>query len=428
MDFILQQWSNLQDLSKSNPVIAGAISLWGLGVLTFLCRNIPTNIFLLLKREFTTTLTMNNSQIGTNCESFANFLIWFEKNKWSKWSRSLSLNGRYYTESKGENGTVTGIGNGSHFFMYKGRPFVMTRTRLQNTSGTFAVIYEIEITGLTRNRKIILDMISEFVYDPPSNKLSICSYRDGWVKVSDVNHRSLSTVIIDSKIKQSIINNITRFKQSRQWYLDRGLSYKLIFVLHGEPGSGKSSFIKALASHFGSGISLLSLEDIKGSHLSSALSDNPRGNFILIEDFDSAKATKARKPKKKINRQNIDDIIGLKNNEQPIIDVNVGSTVSLSFILNELNGVVSLDDTIIFMTTNVLEDIDPAILRPGRVDHVYELGKLRHKEVCEYINLMFPGSTFDSEHFEDIMGCDLQKLYFEHRDSLKDFVASIPKK
>jgi chaperone BCS1 len=196
-------------------------------------------------------------------------------------------------------------------------------------------------------------------------------------------------------------------------------------VLHGAPGSGKSSFIKALAGYFKTGIGIINLQAMNDNNLDVALSTSPEGNFILIEDFDSTKSTKSRTG---IDKKDIKRPVVMSNTEPPVIDVS-DKTLTLSSILNALDGVVSLDGTIIFMTTNVLENIDSAILRPGRVDHIYELGKLQHKEVCEYIALMFTSNTINSDvTFEDIMGCDLQKLYFEHRNSFDDFVAVIPKK
>jgi chaperone BCS1 len=425
MDFILHQWNLLQELGKSNPMVAGAISLWGLGVITFLCRNIPTNIFMLIKRECTTSLSFDNSQIGTNSETFANFLIWFEKNKWARWTRTLALNGRYYSEAKGETGTVAGIGNGTHFFVYKNRLFFLTRSQMTGSGAFNNVMYSINIVGLTRDRNIILSMINEFVYDPPNDKLGIYKYDKDWDRVADINHRHLDTVIIDSSIKNKIIKDIEIFKKSRQWYIDRGLSYKLVFVLHGAPGSGKSSFIKALASYFKAGIGLLSFQDIKDNNLDRALSTSSSNNFVLIEDFDSTKSTKSRIKEGRVGSKNLSDT---RNTDTPVIEVS-DRTLTLSGILNALDGVVSLDGTIIFMTTNVLNDIDPAILRAGRVDHIYELGKLRDKEVREYVELMFPNEFRSTTIvFSDIMGCDLQKLYLEHRDNCQDFVKSIPKK
>jgi chaperone BCS1 len=380
---------------------------------------------MLVKRECTTSLSFDNSQIGTNSETFANFLIWFEKNKWAKWTRTLALNGRYYSEAKGETGTVAGIGNGTHFFIYKSRFFFLTRSQMTGSGSFNNVMYSINITGLTRDRGIILSMISEFVYDPPKDKLGIYKYDKEWDRVADVNHRRLETVIIDSKIKNKIVRDIEIFKTSRQWYIDRGLSYKLVIVLHGAPGSGKSSFIKALAGHFKTGIGIINLQAMNDNNLDVALSTSPEGNFILIEDFDSTKSTKSRIG---INKKNPKHQVEPISSGPPVIDVS-DKTLTLSSILNALDGVVSLDGTIIFMTTNVLENIDSAILRPGRVDHIYELGKLQHKEVCEYITLMFTSNTINSDvAFEDIMGCDLQKLYFEYRNSFDDFVAAIPKK
>lgn len=44
------------------------------------------------------------------------------------------------------------------------------------------------------------------------------------------------------------------------------------------------------------------------------------------------------------------------------------SSVTFSGFLNALDGVASGEERIIFMTTNHLEKLDPALIRPGRVD------------------------------------------------------------
>jgi mitochondrial chaperone BCS1 len=59
--------------------------------------------------------------------------------------------------------------------------------------------------------------------------------------------RPLSSVILDEGIAEEIKNDFVQFKLSRQWYVDRGIPYRRGYLLHGPPGSGKTSFITALA-------------------------------------------------------------------------------------------------------------------------------------------------------------------------------------
>jgi hypothetical protein len=102
--------------------------------------------------------------------------------------------------------------------------------------------------------------------------------------------------------------------------------------------------------------------------------------------------------------------------------------LTLSGILNALDGIASLHGTLIFLSTNTLDAIDPALLRKGRVDHTYEIKRLTHVEVLDYIELMYPGRSAEpTECFSDILGCDLQALYFEHHDNFDQFIAAIPK-
>lgn len=435
MDFLLQQWTHLQELGKSNPMIAGAISLWGLGVVTWVCRNIPTKIYRFMKGQLTTTLSFTNNQQGTNSETFSSFLMWFEKSKWVRFSRSISLNGNHYGHFNNDEklGTVVGIGDGNHFFFYKGRPFWMTRTRMTQGGSMYQVTYEIVITTIGRNRQVLMDLIEEFIYKPPAGKLGIYRFENKeWLRSTDIVPRRLETVIINRSVRDKLVADIQRFKESRQWYIDRGLSYKLVIVLHGLPGSGKSSLIKALASHFNAGLALINLAYMSDSLFETALTSSKKNNFVLIEDFDSAKSTAGRNAL--VNRMENPAPAPQDNSLDAVpggatIKFEDMAALTLSGMLNALDGVVSLDGTVIFMTTNVLETIDPALVRPGRVDHIYELGALGHQEVLEYIELMFPGEYRPEEGvvFQDIMGCVLQQLYFEHRTSIRDFVASIPK-
>lgn len=403
--------------AKANPVVAGVISLWGAGVVTFLFRHMPAKVWNGIKSQFVTELYINNSQIGSNFSNYISFLKWFENSKWSKYSRSLSINGCYkYNGSSEDNGIEVGVGDGSHFFMYKGRFCWMRRYKVENTMSYSSIYYEIKLTVLGRNRQLMLDMIKEFAYKPHANRVGIYNYRaDEWALLTDVDSRSLNSVIMAQDVKTSIVETIESFHKAESWYKERGIPYKKVFLFHGIPGSGKTSLIRALATHFNTNIYRLNLTTMSDKSLEEALALVPAKSFILIEDFDSSKST--------VSRDNVDIITTKTNGEES------KSLLTLSGILNALDGIVALDDKIIFMTTNVLQSIDRALIRKGRVDNLIEFKALKDKEVREYIELMFPGTEVNKDIvFEDIVGCDLQDLYMQHPDQPLVFINSIPQK
>lgn len=118
-------------------------------------------------------------------------------------------------------------------------------------------------------------------------------------------------------------------------------------MLYGPPGSGKTSFIQALAGELGYNICLLNLAErgLTDDKLNHLLGLVPDRSIILLEDVDSAFSRRV---------QTTED--GFK------------SSVTFSGLLNALDGVASSEERIIFMTTNHYERLDPALIRPGRVD------------------------------------------------------------
>lgn len=445
MDSLIQTFQEFNTYAKSNPIIAGAVSLWGLGILTWVCRGVPVAVYGFLRRQLTTTLSFTNVGIGTNLETFANFMRWFEKNKWIRYSRSMSLNGVYYGES--EDGTVVGMGPGNHFFLYRGRPMWLNRTMLANNNTFSNITYELTITTLGRSRQILLDLVEEFKYRPPRSKIGIYTLDNGWVRMADIPKRPLNTVIVDPEIKKEIVGLITDFRASRQWFEDRGLPYKKTFVLHGIHGTGKTSLIKALASHFQMNICIINLGMMSDSSFEKALTTAPTNAIIIIEDFDSSPATRARRALVEKERRDkrsksdqsanlyhtagADDTLAEAPSEaetsmERLMD-SMPTFLTLSGILNALDGIVSLDGKLIFMTTNLYDTMDPALTRKGRIDHCYELKALQSPEVWEYITLMFPNTVRNEDlSFHPILGCDLQDLYFQHKNDAQSFIEAIP--
>lgn len=434
MDTLIHLFQQFNAYAKVNPLVAGAMSLWGLGVVTWVCRGVPRAVWSLCKRQFTTSLSFTSDTAGTSAETFAAFMRWFQQSRWARWSRSLSIlpgagrteYGRYDEPLNDGGGTVIGVGEGSHFFLYRGWPFWLRHSRIKEGGNQNRITYEVKLTGLGRSRQRVLDLIEEFRYRPSPRRTGVYRWdRNDWTRACDVLKRPLSTVVIDPAIKGELLGNLQRWMDSREWYEQRGLPYKLTCILRGLPGTGKTSLIKALAGHFDMNVCLLNLASMTDATFEQALSDAPDRSFLVIEDFDSTSATKARRALK-AKEANATNAAASAGDESMAELFNMGLT--LSGILNALDGLLSLDGKIVFLTTNVYEVLDPALVRKGRVDYTYEIGRLTDPEVREYVRLMFPGDdTSMPARFADILGCDLQGLYFAHRDSASDLIAAIPK-
>lgn len=416
---------------KTNPAMATLMSMYGLALVTMAFRSVPMRIFNFLRRQFTTTLMFNNSTIGTSADSFNGFLRWFENSRWSKWSRSLSLNGSYTERCEGkEHGTVVGIGDGSHFFFYRGRPVWMYRRRLEQTGNSYQVNYEISLTMLGRRRDLILAMIDEFRYRPDPSDISIYTYgTDGWVRMGNVSRRRIETVITGNGVKEELVQAIDRFRTNREWYFERGVAYKLTIMLTGVPGTGKTSLIKALASHYNMNIAILNLSEMDDNSLKKALANAPENTIIAMEDFDSCEAVWARS-----HVMTMPSLIPKPSETTGDAPEKSGATalfkqLTLSGVLQALDGLVPLDNRLLFLTTNNPGILDPAVTRRGRVNRIFEVTPLADADVRAYSKLKFPEYEIAQAPvpFAPIAGCDLEALWYDHHDSPESFVAAIPK-
>ncbi|KAK1654592.1 P-loop containing nucleoside triphosphate hydrolase protein, partial [Colletotrichum phormii] len=135
--------------------------------------------------------------------------------------------------------------------------------------------------------------------------------------------------------------------------------------LYGRPGTGKSSFSMSIAGCFGLNIYVVSLAGIDDMRLSALFADLPQRCVVLLEDVDAVGTAGAR------DADNGESDLGS--------DASRGSskphgTLSLSGLLNVLDGVASQDGRVLIMTTNHIEHLDDALIRPGRVDKKIEFG------------------------------------------------------
>lgn len=133
----------------------------------------------------------------------------------------------------------------------------------------------------------------------------------------------------------------------------------------GPPGTGKTSLTAALAGVFGLDIYVLSLLDpyCNEDSLVRLFSSVPSRCIVLLEDVDAAGLKRADDPRMK--KKPLEEGTEEKSTSLPAKPV---TAISLSGLLNAIDGVSSSEGRILVMTTNKPKDLDQALTRPGRVD------------------------------------------------------------
>jgi len=169
--------------------------------------------------------------------------------------------------------------------------------------------------------------------------------------------RPLSTVNLANGIEQDILRDIERYihPSTHLFYARRGIPYRRGFLFYGPPGTGKTSFSLALAGHFRIDLYMISLasKNLDDDTLTYLFNELPPKCIVLLEDIDSAGIDR--------EAQNLDTDSERERRRKKHI-------LSLSGLLNTIDGAASQEGRILIMTTNVPETLDAALIRHGRID------------------------------------------------------------
>uniref|UniRef100_A0A8R1HKQ3 Mitochondrial chaperone BCS1 n=1 Tax=Caenorhabditis japonica TaxID=281687 RepID=A0A8R1HKQ3_CAEJA len=347
--------SKLYENLNSNPYFNAGAGLAGIGIaMGFLRRTAQiSNTF--LRRRFMITLQVNNEDAAYP------WLLDFINKRSATQTRNLSANTTVHQAESGKTELSISFlpGHGTHFFVHDYRWIKVERQREKQViqkDGIRTPFETVTLTTLGSDVKFFKRMLETSAKEAIDNaETGLVIYQavgPQWIRFGvPRKKRDIDTVVLDGNVCEQLLKDFQEFIGSATWYADRGVPYRRGYLFYGPPGTGKSSFISALASHFGYSVCLLSLSErtLDDDRLNHLLNTAPPNSVVILEDIDAAFVSR-------------EDPMANHPAYQGL------SRVTFSGLLNALDGVACAEERITFMTTNYVERLDPALIRPGRVD------------------------------------------------------------
>lgn len=473
IDALLSAYTDFLALTKDNPFIASIIGLYVAGVTTWFLKDVPTKVSLFIRNELFTTLVIaeRGETYGHMFDEkiqFMNFNSWVIKHSDNNLSRSLGIN-----QHKGIWEIVPGIG--LNFFIFKKRIFWYRKMEVQGSGqSNTGTKLQVNITTYGRNKKIFEEMFNEFkiLHECEiDNDLYIRQIDgNGWNEIQQIPKKDLDVVFMNDHTRKELVETFEIFAEQLERCQRVQTPHRISILLEGPTGTGKTTIIKALANYLNKHIYMMDPADLLQSNLPRHLANWGHSGIIVVEDIDSLSSIKSRG--NHINKDMVEDRITTKNGAvlQPLrlkgndpkrkktnhpendldeescpdpirpnhdqeikIDFDINEYFGgISKVLNNLDGIVEYNGSIIIMTTNSVGLIDKAMLRPGRIDKIIHVGWLSKETIVENTLSLFNLQPTEENYaylnkrieVNSLSGANLSNIY-KFTDNLEGFIDKI---
>ncbi len=380
LEFIKHFWKGTDPFASSGVLLMLA---GGAGVSL---RTLPAFLWEKLVQQATMTVTVKDDDAA-----FAWVKEWFLEQEFLKRIRRVDLD----TTLRGTEMALLPA-PGIHLFWRQGRPFWVWIHRTDETKGRAQRrIESLTFQTIGRRQSALRDFVAEIVAcHRRRERTSSCLYLydDYWTNVQAYCPRLLESIVLNLGEKEQLLADLQQFRAARRRYRQLGVPYHRGYLLYGPPGTGKTSLVSGLAAHFGMSIYALNLTEMNDRTLKSAMNEVPENSVILFEDIDCMRAGHRRGEAK-----------------APVVHGEAGDGsredrfgVTLSGLLNVLDGFHAPENVVYVMTTNDAEALDPALLRPGRIDYKLHMGPAGETQKIDLYLRFFPGATLaEATHFAE---------------------------
>jgi chaperone BCS1 len=367
-------------LTGRNEFASGGLLLMIIGGISVWMRAIPKRVWDWIVGQTSMVITVKDDDAA-----FGWVKEWFLDQSFLKRTRRVDL------DTTVRNERIAMIpAPGKHWFWYSGRPFEVWFSRTENTHERGGRRLEsLTFRTLGRNRAFVARFVEDVVrchLRRQGVQSYLYVYDDGWGYVEGYAPRGLASVILQPGEKEHLLGDVAQFRRSKQRYEVLGVPYHRGYLFHGLPGAGKTSLVSALAAHFGMSIYVINLGEFNDRSLMGAVNQVPTNSVLLFEDIDCMRGSQSR--------ERVDPGSGRSATATPGMKENASTNgVTLSGLLNVLDGFHAPSGVLFVMTTNHVAKLDPALLRPGRVDYKLFLGKASDQQKAELYRRFFSDAS-----------------------------------
>lgn len=354
---------------------------------------------------------------------------------------------------------------GVDHFWFRGRRFTMTRGNRSTEPDTYGRLESgykgkeaitlscWSLTGAQPLKALLAHIKEEIRYKDEMQTTVYQAKHGSWDTGTRRPQRNINSVTLPKSVKDDLIKDIRRYLDpaTEMWYGNRGIPYRRGYLFWGPPGTGKTSFATAIAGEFGLDIFMISMAsgNLDERMLESLFRLTPKRCVLLLEDIDSAgikredmnadkkskleqKAKVRANPKfwptsslchplssfRNDNGEECDDWCDDNDNEDSSPS---SGGISLSGLLNVIDGVTSKEGRILIMTSNEPDTLDEALIRPGRIDRPIFFGYCNRKVMAEIFTRMYTKTEDELGESEKATNTDPQI-----KEMAKTFAERIP--
>jgi mitochondrial chaperone BCS1 len=406
-----------------NQFLSGGIVLMLSASVIALCRKLPQQLWTWFVRRVTVVVDVSNDD-----PLFAWLSLWLAEHPYSRRARTLTATSERDDYGRSISGPTQSTDDlpqvlftpapGNHLLWYKRKLVWLSRDRKDapGKEESFSSVWKREVFTLRvigRNQDAARSLLEDargVALKRRSRKIEVFSAcYDSWQRIDERDPRPLSSVFLPNDTADHIVKDVKTFLESQPWYAERGIPWRRGYLFHGVPGSGKTSLICALAGQFRMNLYILNLGNpyLTDDHLMALLSRVSARSFVLLEDVDAA-----------FNQRDKSD--------------EAKNKLTFSGLLNALCGAGSREGSLVFMTTNHLDRLDPALVRPGRADFRLEFGHATAEQANRMFLAFFPEAD-GADGFGDRVAsmnmsmAEVQNHLIEHRDSCVRALNSLAK-